>query len=176
MPNIYHYLRDLQYSFRVTNKAIASGLFLGLITSLGTAAISQAQSYNPEALVNRARQPAGRAYIVNLNRAQQVYYNQNGKFAASIAQLSIGIDPNTKDYSYRTMPMGNQTERVMINAIAKRPGLKSYTGAVFAIKNNRGSITVAAICETNRPTSKAPTMPTRKPSGQIQCPAGSRKI
>jgi Tfp pilus assembly protein PilE len=176
MPNIYHYLRDLQYSFRVTNKAIASGLFVGLITSVGTATISQAQSYNPEALINRTRQPAAKVTLVNLNQAQQLYYTQHGKFAASIAQMSVGIDPNTKDFRYQTLPLGNQTQMVMMNAIAKRPGVKSYTGAVSAIRTSRGSTTVTIICETASPSSKPPARPIRNRAGQLACAAGSRRI
>ncbi|HEY9875133.1 MAG TPA: type IV pilin-like G/H family protein [Candidatus Obscuribacterales bacterium] len=174
MPNIYHYLRDLQYSFRVTNKAIASGLFLGLITSLGPAAISQAQSF--EALANRTRQTTAKVTLANLNKAQQLYYTQHGKFAASIAQMSVGINPNTNDFRYQTLPLGNQTQMVMMNAIAKRLGVRSYTGAVSAIKNNRGSTTVTIICETVSPSSKPPARPIRNRTGQLACAAGSRPI
>jgi hypothetical protein len=66
----------------------------------------------------------------------------------------------------------------MMNAIAKRPGLKSYTSAVFVVKRRNETTTVTGICETNSNSSTPPTMPIlpRSSSTEVQCPAGSRRV
>lgn len=113
-----------------------------------------------------------------MTRAQQAYFLEYNKFARDIKDLGIGIDPETDDYRYRILPQANQTQRVMMNAIAKRSGLKSYTSAVFVIKKKNESVTVTGICETNSPSSNPPAMPILPKSGStdIQCPAGSRRV
>ncbi len=62
----------------------------------------------------------------------------------------------------------------MMTAQAKRPELKSYTGAVVVVKQNGEDLTVAGICETDEPSSTPPAMPThQKDTGEFSCPAGS---
>ncbi len=77
------------------------------------------------------------------------------------------------------LPQGNQRERVMITDRAKRPELRSYTSAMFAVKT-RGKeiITIAGICETDKPSSTPPAMPAtpRKGMAEFQYPAGSHLL
>ncbi len=77
------------------------------------------------------------------------------------------------------LPQGNQRERVMITDRAKRPELRSYTSAMFAVKT-RGKeiITIAGICETDKPSSTPPAMPAtpRKGIAEFQYPAGSHLL
>lgn len=127
---------------------------------------------------NTARQPDARTNIGAMTRAQQAYFLEYNKFARDIKDLGVGIDPETDDYRYRIVPQANQSQRVMMNAIAKRPGLKSYTSAVFVVKKKNESLTVTGICETNSPSSTPPAMPILPKSGStdIQCSAGSRRV
>lgn len=131
-----------------------------------------------QAQTNTPRSPEARVNIGAMSRAQQAYFLENNKFARDIRDLGIGIDSETDDYRYRIVPQGNQTQRVMMNAIAKRPGLKSYTSAVFVIKRRNESLTVTGICETNSNSSTPPAMPILPRSGstEVQCPAGSRRV
>ncbi|MBD2001814.1 MULTISPECIES: type IV pilin-like G/H family protein [Cyanophyceae] len=134
------------------------------------------EAFNNQA--TKAKQSEGKTYIGAMNRAQQAYYLENNKFGTTIAQLGIGIKPETESYNYQIVPQGNGTQNVMNTAKAKRPELYSYTGAVFVIENNGENITRAAICETDKPSSTPPAMP-RPPkdtSGEIQCPAGSHLL
>lgn len=131
-----------------------------------------------QAQTNTPRQPEARVNMGAMTRAQQAYFLEKNKFARDIKDLGIGIDSETDDYRYRIVPQGNQTQRVMINAIAKRPGLKSYTSAVFVVKKKNESLTIAGICETNSNSSTPPAMPILPRSGstEVQCPAGSRRV
>ena len=134
------------------------------------------ETFNNQA--TRAKQSEGKTYIGAMNRAQQAYYLENNKFGTTIAQLGIGIKPETESFNYQILPQGNGTQNVMNTAKAKLPKLHSYTGAVFVIENNGENITRAAICETDKPSSTPPAMPTppKNASEQIQCPAGSHSL
>ena len=135
------------------------------------------EAFNNQA--TKAKQPEGKTYIGAMNRAQQAYYLENNKFSPTIEPLGIGIKPETESYNYQIVPQGNRTQSVMHTAKAKRPELNSYTGAVFAVTNNGENITRTAICETDKPSSTPPAMPTPPKniiSGQIQCPAGSHLL
>jgi hypothetical protein len=110
-------------------------------------------------------------YIMSLVGAQQAYRIENIKFAGTINQLQTGIPSDTENYHYQVLPQGNGTQRVMMTAIPKRHGLKSYTGAVFILKNGQST---GGICETNQTSFSAPVMPKIDNSGRFQCSAGSR--
>jgi hypothetical protein len=125
--------------------------------------------------VNKARQVEARNNVGAMYRAQQAHYIEYDKFATNIQQLGTGIQPETDYYRYLVNPVGNSTQSVMMSAQAKRSGLKSYTGAVFAIQVNGETRTIAGICETNEPSMSPPGMPTFS-RGEIQCPAGSRRL
>jgi hypothetical protein len=63
----------------------------------------------------------------------------------------------------------------MVTAKAKNPELKSYTGAVFAIKANDEVTTVSVICGTDQPSTTPPVMPMAPKNAEeaIKCPSGS---
>ena len=115
-----------------------------------------------------------------LNRAQQAFYLENEKFGTTIEDLGIGIKPESENYRYQIVHQGNQTQNVMMTAQAMRPELRSYTGAVFVVKDGNDLLTVAGICETDAPSSTPPAMPTAPSKTQgrwkIQCPAGSNPL
>jgi len=116
-------------------------------------------------------QSEAKTYIMHLVRAQLSYRIENIKFAGTINKLQTGIPSDTENYHYQVLPQGNGDQRVMMTAIPKRHGLKSYTGAVFILKNGQ---TTGGICETNQTSFSAPVMPKIDKSGRFQCSAGSR--
>jgi hypothetical protein len=136
------------------------------------------QVNDPQTGADRARQAEGENYIGAMNRAQQAYYLEYEKFASKIEELGIGIKPETENYRYQILPQGNQTQSVMMTAQAKRPELRSYTGAVFVVKSKDEALTLGGICETDEPSSTPPAMPTAPSNGsaEIQCPAGSHRL
>jgi hypothetical protein len=104
---------------------------------------------------------------------------ESRKFATTLAQLALGIEPDTNNYRYRIVRQPQSSRSAITTAQAKLSGRKSYTGAVFVVSVNRQkTITIAGICETDKPSTKPPAIPKppKNSSGQIQCPAGSRRI
>lgn len=128
--------------------------------------------------INQSRQAEGRQIIGAMNRAQQAHYLEYSRFATTTEDLLIGIKPETENYRYQIVPQGNQRERVMMTAQAKKPELRSYTSVVFIIQTNGEDLSYVGICETDNPSSTPPAMPSisRNNTGEIQCPAGSHQL
>jgi hypothetical protein len=166
-------LSQMKVNLSLFSTLIVSALVLGTLSS--TSATVNAQTSNQ---VNTAIEAEAKAYIGAMTRAQQAYYLEYAEFARTLQQLNLGIRPESNNYYYRVIPQGNQTQKVMVSAQAKRSGLRSYTGAVFLVKERDELLTVGAVCETNKPSSKPPTMPAapRNGSTKIQCPAGSHLL
>lgn len=129
-------------------------------------------------LVSRAQQSEGKQNTGAMNRAQQAYYLEKDKFAQEISELSIGIKPETENYRYQIIAQKDSNRSVMMTATAKRPELKSYTGAVFVVKDNKEILTIAGICETDKPSTTPPAMPSVSDNAQakLECPAGSSQV
>jgi len=104
-------------------------------------------------------------YINSINKGQQAYYAEYGKFSDNITQLGLGLKEQTDDNNYTLVSsMGpvqtsyNQRQSAQFEsaiAIAKPNDMttgKSYTGAVFAFKEKGSDMitTIAAICESDR--------------------------
>ncbi|HLO89318.1 MAG TPA: type IV pilin-like G/H family protein [Nostocaceae cyanobacterium] len=121
----------------------------------------------------RSQQRDGETNVASLNRYQQAYYTEYGKFAKTFGELQISLKPESELYRYRIIPQNNQA--VLHTATAKKPGLKSYAGFVFATKVKGEIKTYAIICQTNQPSMKPPVAPTipKTVSQKSQCPVGS---
>jgi hypothetical protein len=123
----------------------------------------------------QGRESEGQQYISSMNRAQQAVYIETEKFATAIDELGIGLKPETENYSYQIVPQSGSIPSAMMTAKAKSPELKSYTGAVFAIKVNGEVTTVSVVCGTDQPSTTPPAMPIapKNAEEEIKCPAGS---
>ncbi|MBD2126719.1 type IV pilin-like G/H family protein [Microcoleus sp. ZQ-A2] len=123
-----------------------------------------------------ATQSVVKQFLTILSQAQQAYYLKNGKFAADVEELKIVTNLETQNYRYQIVPQKDNKQSVMMTAIAKKAELPSYTSAVFATKVNGKTTTTAQICETEKPSTSPPAMPTPPTSGSlnVQCPTGSR--
>src|SRR4028118_181267 len=123
----------------------------------------------------QGRESEGQQYISSLNMAQEAFYIENEKFATAIDELGIGLKPETENYSYQIVPQSGSIPSAMMTAKAESPELKSYTGAVFAIKVNGEVTTVSVVCGTDQPSTTPPAMPIapKNAEEEIKCPAGS---
>ena len=124
------------------------------------------------------QQSVVKQFLTILNQAQQAYYLENEKFAADVEELKIVTNLETQDYRYQIVPQKDNTQSVMITAVAKNAELPSYTSAVFATQVDGKTTTNAQICETEKPSTSPPVIAT-PPTGddeQIQCPTGSRPL
>lgn len=127
--------------------------------------------------VNKAKQAEARNNVGTMVRAQQAYHLEKGTFGKSINDLGVGIRPETENYRYQIVPQSGNNS-VMMTAQAKDELIKSYTGAVFAIKKGQEMVTVAGICETDTPSTTPPAMPTftGNESNPVECPPGSQPL
>jgi hypothetical protein len=125
-------------------------------------------------------QDTARMYVGSMNRAQQAYFLENSKFAQKMEQL--GLDkPIEADYRYQIVSQGNGTQQVMATGQAQKPGLKSYSGAVFVVTPPGGETTViAGMCETKVASPKPPALPklvsAPNQMPQIVCAADSQLL
>lgn len=126
----------------------------------------------------QARESEGKQYIGSMNKGQQAFYAENEKFATVLDDLGLGIKPETENYSYQIVPQSGSVPSTMVTAKAKSPDLKSYTGAVFALKVNDEVSTVSIVCETDKPSTTPPAMPMppQNAEAEIKCPAGSSSV
>lgn len=116
---------------------------------------------------NKGKQSEAKQYISSINKAQQIFYLEESRFASTIEELGLGINLETKNYIYNISV--SEKTRTIATATAKEDGLKSYTGAVFLVKNAEGyDTTITAICETKRPSKTPPATPELVGSN-IQC-------
>ncbi|MEG3837445.1 MULTISPECIES: type IV pilin-like G/H family protein [unclassified Microcoleus] len=122
---------------------------------------------------NKARQSEAKQYVSAMNRAQQAFYAEYATFSSSIEKLGIGIKSETENYSY-SIVLSNDNRWVQAIGLAKRDGLKNYTGIVSLIKspNDESTSTQARLCESNQPSKELPGTPTATNSPDIQCPSG----
>ena len=143
--------------------------------------LSNPNGSEPES--NQATKPAtaeAKQFIGTINRAQQAYYLENGKFSPTLQQLEIGIKPETENYRYRILNQGKQTQSkiAVSTATAKKPELRSYTGVAFIKKVQGELLTQTAICETDKPSTTPPVTPKIpiKESQAFVCPRGSHLL
>ncbi len=157
----------LRVTLPILSKLIASMLLVGVLCD--SSATVQAELTNQG---NKAKEAAARRYIGILNRTQQAFYLENGKFASNIKQLGVGVK-QSKDYFYTIYPLSDPTQSVVMAAKGYSNQVKGYLGGVFVAKVNGEALTIAGICETVKPgflpgEPKAP----KEGSKLIECPAG----
>jgi hypothetical protein len=123
----------------------------------------------------QGQEAEGQQSISSINSAQQASYVEKEKFATAIDDLGLEINAETETYSYQIVPQSGSIPSTMVTAKAKNPQLKSYTGAVFAIKANDEVTTVSVICGTDQPSTTPPVMPMAPKNAEeaIKCPPGS---
>ncbi|MBM0740717.1 type IV pilin-like G/H family protein [Phormidium sp. CLA17] len=118
-------------------------------------------------------------------RLEQAYFLEYGKFTLSLNELQVDIPSESTNYGsestnyrYALMLQDGSPQPVMITAVPKKPGLKSYTGVVFVNGTGEAATSVGQICETEQPSPTPPAMPSapQNISEPIPCPPGSQAI
>jgi len=121
--------------------------------------------------VNRARQSEGKTYVSSMNRSQQAFFIENGKFASNLVELALGISPETELYKYQVLLLDSK-KGVQNIGLAKKDGLKSYTGLSYTkfIPETKEENTFALLCESIKPTRSFP--PKFNLTNSPTCPKG----
>lgn len=114
-----------------------------------------------------------------VNRAQQAYYLEFGRFSATFRELQLGIRADTEFYLYRVFTYANRQGAVMNAAVPRNRGFKTYLGFVSLSRDGSTGeqTTVVTICESIEAKPRLPKLPTMLPqSGAVPCPAGFTKL
>lgn len=172
-------LHDLMAGTLVVNRGGVSAKALGatiLMVGLGVIFIMKLAplSYSPafQRQLAKAKQSEAKQYVSSINRAEQAYFLNNGKFASNLQELGIAINPDSKIYSYKITVLAPK-RAVISTANALEPGMKSYKGAVFAAGAKGGTQT--RLCEGERQFEPLPDIPQRV-EDEVQCLPGSYEV
>ncbi len=98
----------------------------------------------------KGKQSEAKQYVGAVNRAQQAYYLEKGKFATdAIGDLGIGIQTQTENYTY-TVADAPPVSGVDTLGQARVGALKSYGGRTYLSESGATSDTtsLAILCET----------------------------
>lgn len=114
---------------------------------------------------------AAESAMAALNQQQIDFFNQQKRFAASLAELGK-VTAATPGYTLSTN--GNEN-RAVSTAIAQREGLPSYTGAVYMVKQGDQNLPVSIICASQQNSKTAPEIPSLN-GQELTCPGGSRPL
>ncbi|MEG4319403.1 MULTISPECIES: type IV pilin-like G/H family protein [unclassified Microcoleus] len=125
---------------------------------------------------SQARQSEVKQYVSSMNRGQQAFYAENARFTSILQELGLGIKSETAGYSY-SIVLSNDRRFVQSIGLAKRDGLKGYTGIVFLVDSTNGKSTSSLFCESNQPSKELPGTPVFSNStSNLQCPLGYSQI
>ena len=106
---------------------------------------------------NRARQSEATTYVGSMNRAQQAYYLERGRFTEELGQLGLGIAAETDFYSY---DIESGDIQVAVTNQAKPDGtdaaVRAYLGVTYVGRVDIGgdateATTQALLCEGANP-------------------------
>ena len=145
--------------------------------SVGCAALSADESATTNKESTLAREIDARQAIRSILFDQQTYFIENSRFTTSSSKgVKLDARVESPDYTYRIQPKVSKQKGILVTATAKKPGLRSFTGAVFAVPTREGKLTISDICETTEPSQKAPviTEVPQRPDADIKCPPGSQ--
>ena len=99
---------------------------------------------------NKAKQVEARNNVGAINRAQQAFFLEAGRFGA-YTEIGIGIQTQTTNYEYNIVPAAPATGEtgVVATAATRTNGLKPYTGLTwsFVDTTTSESTTRALLCE-----------------------------
>ncbi|MDX2244294.1 MAG: type IV pilin-like G/H family protein [Leptolyngbyaceae cyanobacterium bins.302] len=186
-----NWILQLQNGYKIAI-AVGAGAFLiggtaALLSQTQAQSTSQASRPNDsplaessQSLVQPNQPPATpeqqvESYLVQMNQAQQAFYQANGRFAATLEELerSASILSHSTHYTYRLV-LREQTQSVL-TATSKQDGLRSYSGTVLTADSAHATPTSTIICKTNQPSSFPPIL--AQAAGQpIQCPTDSTQV
>lgn len=116
----------------------------------------------------RAKQANALKYIGVMNRAQQAFFLENSRFAASAAELGFANSPNgSDDYTYAVITDPAGLNITSTKAIPADSSLRGYAGVVFITLDAGGGARVdAMICQGTAATPPTPTPVTV--AGEVQ--------
>ncbi|MBD2692020.1 type IV pilin-like G/H family protein [Anabaena catenula] len=139
----------------------------------------------------------GRQYTGSMNRGQQAYFLENGRFSKTMSKLGLGISEQTIFYNYSTIATSKAAfnygiprheypqyrKNIWLNfhiiITSRSMPLRTVVGAVFVVpvkENNKIKLTTISVrCESKFFTATLPARPILKDGVPI-CPEGTSTI
>lgn len=204
MNNLFQINYTFQSGIFRATKISSAKIMLGLIMALGFGIVSCDSNPNtnnssttstttptttPEAATTpstvvdplldqakKAKESEGKLYLGSMERAQQAYFLEKGKFATSVDELQLGIKEDTPNYTYKIE--SNDANQVIMTATSKQPELKSFTGVVVVEKpGTPEAITMRISCATDSASTTPPAITEKIASAAaFKCPSGSTQL
>lgn len=157
---------------RIDKQALLSILVHALIAVVIAVLSVPYYTMNSPGEAKQAYESEAKTYIGSINRSQQAFRLENSSFTGDIEQLGLGISSETERYKYEITI--SDDDMAAVTATAKERGIKSFVGAVFVVETDEGwNSTVAIVCQSDRPSKSAPSLPSVTASGELQCAPGS---
>ena len=127
----------------------------------------------------KQKQNQAKNYTGAMNRGQQAFYLEKLRFAASVAEIGVGINTNeTPDYNYKVSIVNdsNPLRRGAFHIVQSRQeGLRSYVGAVRIVKLQNDITTIAILCESNSRGKVEVPLPFFVSDDKLECASGTRQ-
>jgi len=146
-------------------------------TSMVSSATNQALTQPTEMPKTSTSQPEAEveAYLSKMNKAQQVFYQTNKRFATTLEELerSASVLSQSSTYTYRLVL--REQNQAVLTATPKQPNFRSYSNTVFATNSSDTNTLTGMICKTGQPSNFPPVLPqaTQQP---MQCPMGAVQV
>ena len=141
--------------------------------------LTKVDQFSIQSLAHKAQQSEAKTYIGSLNRSQQAFFLEEGKFSSELDALGLGISAETDNYSYSILPADSDTKGVVTFAQPKDATLNAYIG----ITNFDGSTTQAVLCEVADQSADVDSLAreakdtlTKSRSSSQRCPQGAQEI
>jgi hypothetical protein len=147
-------------------------LFLNRVSNL-TALPRNTEIANSLEIRIQEKEDEGRNNLHAILRAQQAYFLEKETFTTDIKELGIGRAGNESD-NYIYQIRGSLRQSVLVTAIPKIAGVRSFAGVVFVVKQGDTITFKTGVCETIEPSTEPPYSPMLLNSTEIICAAGSR--
>lgn len=150
-------------------------LFLNRVSSL-TRLPNNIQIANSPEAINEGRENQAGYTISMLLAYQEDYFQDNKKFTLNLRDLDMELTPRElRYYDYVTYLPESATEPLIITVTAKVPGLRSFIGAMFPIKNGEVETFTSVVCSTIEPSMTPPPRPTLI-NETVVCDSNSRQV
>ncbi|NJL91094.1 MAG: hypothetical protein HC916_15885 [Coleofasciculaceae cyanobacterium SM2_1_6] len=148
-------------------------LFLHRVSSL-TRLPNNTQIANSLETINKSREELAGLTISIFLSNQESYFQENKRFTLNLRDLDMELTArNLRYYDYVTYLPENATDPLIITVAAKVPGLRSFIGVIFPIKDGDTETFISGTCETIEPSTTPPPRPTLV-NENIVCATGSR--
>jgi type IV pilus assembly protein PilA len=121
---------------------------------------------------NKAKESEAKSYVGSAVRAQQAYFLENSTFATNFAKVELGINTNTKNYSYE-MNSADKQKVYIFGKSGNTNTLRSFAGAVaVGVATSGEATTLGVLCRGAKPADQASAASvdiTKVSTGSITC-------